>query len=439
MKKIWGLMTGMLLVWFALGMQTGYAQRDPDAGKSVAQVEKELANMAADILRHDSTDLKFEMNKQFIVRLTNLLKRPDSYNHDFDSLKTVSRLHPADGAFRIFTWYIVDKPANTFYAELAHYYFGLVQRRYVDAKGKTHYIVIPLMEMERIPKGIESAVTDNLSWFGALYYQPKGAQNLLAYEGHYYKLVPKKGEVTSEKDKTELVYTFVPGKAGARKLKEVDKLKYSNHKRVKEAITYYVLMGWNGWDNKSNYKVIDVMTFDPEDSSRVNFGAPIFYFDRIPKSRGLFKYSDYSSFTMNTGYVKRGPLGLFKKRMIVYDHLAPPNKARATELWELGPDGSYDAIAYYPKYGGYFEWYRKVDVADKYEGKKHAKEMAKLQKYWASQDSLTFPNYNELSSRKAQRKIAKANKKELKRQQKEAERRLRESGIDINARRRERQ
>lgn len=361
-----------------VGFSALFAQ-SRDGKMTVAEVEKELAPMAFDVLNHDSVDLKFELNKQFTVRMMELLKRPESFDHPFDSLKTISILTSADNSFRVFTWYIVDRPAGVMYGDLAHYYFGLIQRKFVTAAGETQYIVIPLMELPSIPQGFESVVTDNYRWFGALYYQPKNKKYIPQFRGQYYKLVPKNGEV-GEVEETELVYDFVPGKVGARTLREVKKLKYDNMKRVKRDVDYYVLTGWNGWDNKANYKVCEIMSFDPEDSSRVLFGAPIMYFEKIPKSRALFKYSEFAPFSLNINTVKSGWFKLGKRQMFVYDHLANPHMNPETGVYESGPDGSYDALYYYKKHGGYFEWYRDVKVVDGANNQYSEKELKKIRK-----------------------------------------------------------
>jgi hypothetical protein len=423
------ILSGLLLLLFAPTIAHA-DQADPDAGKSIAQVEKELAPMARFILNDSSTDAKIEANKEFIVRLTNLLKRPDSYEYAFDSLKTVSRLAPQDNSFRIFTWFIVDNPQMAYFSEYAHYYFGLVQRKYVDAKGQIHYLVIPLMELEQNPKGLESIVTDNLSWFGALYYKPKDAKHIPAYDGFYYRLEPGKGDVKHDPNAKEEVITYIPGKYKGRTIKEVDQPKYSNYRRVKTETRYYLLMGWNGWDNTANFKVVDVLSFDPTDSMKVNFGAPIFYFDRIPKARALFKYADYATFTMNFADVRRGPFKLFSKRMLVYDHLSPPQKARPMDQYDLGPDGSYDALSYFGRYGGYFEWYRNVETKEKSNSRQHQKEMAKLQAQHAKGDS-TLPYYEYLMTNRQMRMGERAAEKASKKQKKELERKLKESGIEI--------
>lgn len=405
-------------------------RKDPDAGKTVAQVEKELAPMAFAMLNDPDMDKKVALNKTFIERLSHLLRRQESYDHPFDSLKTLSILRPADNSFRIFTWYLVDRPTDAYYAEDAYYYFGLIQRKHIDPSGKTHFLVLPLMELDQVPKGFESIVTDNYNWFGALYYKPKDNQYIESYDGFFYKLVPGKGEVKHDPNKQEEVVTFIPGKYRGRTTVKRDLPQYSNYKRVKTEVRYYVLTGWNGWDNKGSYKVVDVLSFDPEDSMKVNFGAPIFYFDQIPKARAMFKYSDYGTFTLNFGMVRSGLFKLGKRRMLIYDHLAPPQYSRPTEVLELGPDGSYDALSYYKKHGGYFEWYRNVETAEKYESRKHAKEMAKLQAEYAKGDS-TFPDYDKLMTRKEARKAKKATKREYNRQARETDEKLKNSGIEL--------
>jgi hypothetical protein len=420
----------LLTFHFSLFTSLVAQEADTDASKSVQQVEKELAPMARTILNDTSTDHKIEVNKEFIVRFTRLLQRPESFDYPFDSLKTVSRQSPADNSFRVFTWYIIDNPTQAYYSDASHYYFGLVQRKYVDVKGKTHYLVIPLMELEQVPKGIENVVTDNLSWFGALYYKPKDSKHIDHYDGFYYKLVPGKGEMKRDPNQKEEVITFIPGKYRGRTITQADQPKYSNYKRVKTPVRYYLMLGWNGWDNTANYKVVDVLSFDEKDSMKVNFGAPIFYFDRIPKARALFKYADYAAFTLNYGQVRRGPFKIFSKRMLVYDHLSPPQKARPVDQFDLGPDGSYDALSFYGRYGGYFEWYRNVETTDKYDSRKHAREMAKLQKHYLEGDS-TLPYYNQLMTRQQINRSEKAAQKAAKKQQKELEKKLKESGIEI--------
>lgn len=418
-------------LFWGLGTANLLAQRpDPDQGKSIQQIEKELAPLARNILNSDSIDLKIEQNKRFIERMTNLLKRPESYNYPFDSLPSISRLRPQDESFRIFTWYFVDK-GDGYYAQNAHYYFGLVQRRFVGVDGKVRFLVIPLMELERIPQGIENLVTDNMSWFGALYYAPKKYPYIRSYDGYYLKLVPKDGEVKSESGKTADVVTFVPGRYNQRSVKQGELLSVNTHTRVKQSVRYYTLMGWNGWDDKANYKLVDVLSFDPVDSMKINFGAPMFYFDNIPKARAVFKYGEYAPFTLNEADVRSGWFKFGKRRMIVFDHLAPPQHVNPTDTWDMGPDGTIDGLSYYKRWGGYFEWYRTVENAEKEGGRRHAKEMAKLQLEYAKQDTVMIPDYYELKKQKGQEKIHRSQKKQLDAQSRAAEKKIKESGLEL--------
>ena len=332
----------------------------------VKHVNKGLVKLANDILNHDSTLLKVELNKQFIVRFTEILKSPASFDYPFEKLKTISRLKPEDDSFRIFTWQLVDEPKGVYYGTMAHYYFGLVQRKFVGKNGKTQYLVIPLYELETVPNNFESIQTDNRAWFGALYYQPKENEFLPHVDGYYYKLVARENaEFSKDKTKKLVGITYVPNNYAKRTLAIGDQLDIRTHKRIKASCRYYVLLGWNGWDNKSNYKVMELMTFDPQDSSRIFFGAPIIYYENIPKARGLFKYSEYAPFSLNFGYTRKG-IFRTKKKMIIFDHLSAPNVARKNEqIWELGPDGTYDGLSYLKKYG-VFRFNRDIKIDSEY-------------------------------------------------------------------------
>lgn len=339
-----------------------------DAKKDISVIEKELMAMATEILNGTDTDKKFNLNKKFIKKFMKVLERSDSYEHSWDSLLTISRLQPEDNSFRIFTWYIVDEPKNTYYASLAHYYFGLVQRKYVTKKGETKYLVIPLMEIDRLPRGIETMQLDNQTWLGALYYKPKHMEHIMSMEGYFYRLEPKeKAEIITDKKQKQRIVEFIPGKFRRRRVSEANRMYISTHRRVKEKTQYYMLMGWNGWDNKSNYKFLEIMSFDPHDSMKVVFGAPIIYFEKFqPLSRTVFKYSEYAPFSMNTGYAKSGLFNMGKKMMIIYDHLAAPNQTNANEqVWDMGPDGSYDGLSYHKRLG-VFQWHRDVDLWSEY-------------------------------------------------------------------------
>lgn len=311
------------------------------AQRSIKDIEEDLKKMAIQILNNDSLAYKVDLNKRFTKELMEVLKRPESFKYNFDSLTTISILRSEDNAFRVFTWYIVDKNYKELYGEQYHYYFGLIQRNYVDPKTqKAEMVVIPLIETQQISTRLENMALDEKNWLGGLYYPMKTRTTIPAAKIQYRDR-PKSSTVRPEL-KTKMVYT---------------------------------VMGWNGADNRSDYKFIDVISFDEKDKTKVIFGLDRFFFDKnIPQYRAIFKYSQYASFTMNMAKVKKGILngkrlrtGLFGTDMIVYDHLAvTPGAAPMKEIMDLGPDGSYDALYFNPR-SKVYRWFRNVEVIERYE------------------------------------------------------------------------
>jgi hypothetical protein len=114
-------------------------------------------------------------------------------------------------------------------------------------------------------------------------------------------------------------------------------------------------------------------------------------------------------------YVKSGLWG--KKEMIVFDHLSegssPGMKVRAT--WEIGPDGSVDALSFVKRNGGYFQWYANVSLAEKY-NRKLSRDNQKVYGVYHPDDKLQ----------------AKITRKALNEQAKREKDRLRAAGIDLN-------
>lgn len=301
---------------------------DKDQTAPLTELEEELKNIAQEILNNDSLEYKLEINLVFQKRLYNILQREDSYDYKFANLKTVSRIYPEDNSFRIFTWYITDLTYK-----MCHYY-GMVQRKITTKDGKTKIVVIPLIDKTDNLPAAESTVLTAENWMGALYYVPKNKEfGVTTYEGKTYRYNPIK------------------------------------KKEIKEKYKFYVLLGWNGHDISTNYKIIDTINFeDKEDTSIVTFGLPIFYFSKVPKSRVVLEYSDNSSVTLNYAKViKKGFLGFKKKKeMIVFDHIVMPKNTRPTAYWQAGPDGTYDALCFYNKFfenrKGFFGFHKNVTV-----------------------------------------------------------------------------
>lgn len=275
-----------------------------DAMAPLQGIEKQLMPVAEFVLQGRVFDRKLEANDLLKKTLQAVLKRPESYDYKFDSLKTLSRIFPADNSFRLFTWVVRDPSGNSTY-------HGFVQRKVVKADKSTEIVVIPLDDKVDMIRDIETTRLSNDQWMGALYYMPRNTDfGVLTFPGQSYR---------------------VDGYTGVTKM---------------EKTNYYVVMGLNEHNRESNYKIIDVVTFDPRYPNKVFFGAPIFYFSPVPRSRVVFKYADNALFTLNYMPVVEGKK---KTNMIVFDHLGEAKMSRPQGLYDYGSDGSTDALKYFDK------------------------------------------------------------------------------------------
>lgn len=113
--------------------------------------------------------------------------------------------------------------------------------------------------------------------------------------------------------------------------------------------TYYTILGWDGKDNITNRKVIDVISLQ---GKSVLLGASIFKDDEgRPSNRLIYEYANDVSMALNYDE---------KEKMIVMDHLAPEDSRFVGQYQFYGPDFSYDGLTF--KKG---EWIFERDVFTK--------------------------------------------------------------------------
>lgn len=101
---------------------------------------------------------------------------------------------------------------------------------------------------------------------------------------------------------------------------------------------YYTLLGWDGFNNTSNRKLIDVLSFDKGGKPR--FGAPIFRKDDQTMKRVIWKYNNNA--TMQVEYDA-------EERVIAFDHLVPPDQDKSGREHTYVPDGTYDYYKFKPE------------------------------------------------------------------------------------------
>ncbi|MCS7297249.1 MAG: hypothetical protein RMK19_03305 [Bacteroidia bacterium] len=279
---------------------------------SLPEIEKELATIGRFVLHHEETRAKDSANQVFLYLWKETLSRPEAFSYPFDSVETVSNICPPDSAFRIFTWQLIDFPSGT------HRYYGILVRRWRESKKSSWKVkVLELKEKSEVleEEDIERRTLTQDEWVGALYYHPRyTTHGVLMYKGQ--ALVPRGSRIQ------------------------------------KERLTYYVLLGWNGYDRKRNFKIIETLFFNPKEPDKVFFGAPVLYVGVVPKMRIILPYAETTALSLNKGWYVRKIGAKKRHEAIIFDHVS--TSRRGGRVWEdprpfFGADGTYDALEFQRK------------------------------------------------------------------------------------------
>ncbi|MFN8309605.1 MAG: hypothetical protein U0T73_06550 [Chitinophagales bacterium] len=119
--------------------------------------------------------------------------------------------------------------------------------------------------------------------------------------------------------------------------------------------TIYTLFGFEAADFISKRKIVDVLTFDEKGSP--HFGAPLFQFNYTDSS--LLKMKDtLSRFFIEYKWSAMPTLNYDDAlNLIVYDHLAPPDKRAKGAYFTYVQDGTYEGFKWT---GDHWQWVEKV-------------------------------------------------------------------------------
>lgn len=99
--------------------------------------------------------------------------------------------------------------------------------------------------------------------------------------------------------------------------------------------TVYTLLGWDGKDNITNRKVVDVLNVQ---GKSVMLGSSVFTTERdLPAHRLIFEYANDASMALNFDE---------KENLVIMDHLAPEDSRFEGQYQFYGPDFSYDALEF---------------------------------------------------------------------------------------------
>ena len=212
------------------------------------------------------------------------------FDYAFDELQLM-KLRSSDGRVRLFTWNYPNEDGT-------QNYFGIALFR-KDEKSRTN--VYKFHEVKTDDRNWTNKIYSEGNWPGALYFQ------IIAMK--------------KKKNQTE---------------------------------DSYLLLGWDGVDNLTTRKLIEVISFQ---GNHCKFGAPLFEMEKKPIKRVVYEYSERASMSMK--YYE-------KKSTIIFDHIAPREPQYEGFYPEYGPDGSYDAFKYE---GGKWNYLPIIDIAPYVEDK----------------------------------------------------------------------
>ena len=141
---------------------------------------------------------------------------------------------------------------------------------------------------------------------------------------------------------------------------------------------FYTLLGWNGHNNITQKKIIDVISFTSNDNPV--FGAAIFKYNRKLYKRIIFEYSSTTSMSVkyDRQYITTGRK---KRTMIVFDRLAPLDKSMQGMYQYYYPETNiFDAFIFKK---GKWNFEKDIDARSApptKEERKHSKQILKEQK-----------------------------------------------------------
>jgi hypothetical protein len=162
------------------------------------------------------------------------------------------------------------------YSDGTFEYFGFIQ--YQSAK-KNNILLFPLADKSNTIESPENSSLNNENWYGALYYQ------------------------------------IILKKDGKKK--------------------YYTLLGWDGNNDLSAKKIIEVLTFSS--NGKPIFGASLFKIGNKNSKRLIFEFSKEAQMALR--YEKNYD-------MIIMDHLSPSEPRFKGQFQFYGPDFSYDGLSF---------------------------------------------------------------------------------------------
>ncbi|MFI5220527.1 MAG: hypothetical protein ACHQNT_13665 [Bacteroidia bacterium] len=263
---------GILIVFYCL-CTSGFSFAQ---SKTLFELEQDLKITGDSILKGSNDSIRISNCNLFSEKFQAFLNYPESFNYEFDSLKTVSALMSSDNLLRIYTWLLPAIDGNHFS------YYGFIQLK--DKKSGT-ISLLRLEESELKREEAEIKTYDYKSWIGALYYtlitsKTKG--------GNIYTLLGWKGNNLSTTIK--VIDVLFIEKGIAKFGKPVFEVENKMRNRIIFEFSAYAVMSLK-YDKKKKRIVFDHLSPGNTvlNGSYSNYG-PDFTYDGFLLSKGKWIY-----------------------------------------------------------------------------------------------------------------------------------------------------
>ena len=149
----------LISTFSSFGQRVKVSQSDSTYIDSIRNYEYQLEGLSYNIINGSDKVERITSCYYFIETLKTALQIPNSFDYDFDLLKTVSSITSEDDKFRVFTWNLLLDSGK-------YMYFGAIQMNNPDSLE-----LYGLYDSSDYNRNVIYGQFDNRHWIGALIYQ----------------------------------------------------------------------------------------------------------------------------------------------------------------------------------------------------------------------------------------------------------------------------
>lgn len=154
----------------------------------IQTIERRLAKNARAVMSFEQEEIRKKNIEDFNANFISTLQISASFDHPFDSLPQVSKLHSPDRRFRIYTWSYPHRDGK-------YTYYGCIQ---IPSQGRPKVIVLNDVSDKIMGEDVFFMQGSPQKWFGALYYKIVAKQvgdrtlyTLLGWDGNTPEVAKK--------------------------------------------------------------------------------------------------------------------------------------------------------------------------------------------------------------------------------------------------------